>query len=82
MYFVYIIECRDGTLYTGSTTNIQRRFAQHAAGKGARYTRAKQAKKLVYSESLANRSAALKREAEIKRWRRNKKLQLIKMQAV
>ena len=78
MYHVYIIECNDGSLYTGITTDVSRRFQKHSLGKGGAYTRAKKVKKLLYTEECKNRSSALKREAEIKRWPRAKKLALIK----
>lgn len=78
MYFVYIIECADKTLYTGITTDIQRRFKEHRSGKGAAYTNAKKVKKVIYFEQYKTRSQALKREAEIKGWPRQKKLDLIK----
>jgi putative endonuclease len=77
MYFVYIIECKDKSLYTGITNDVERRFRQHKEGKGARYTGAKKVKKLRYSEAHPSRSSALKREAEIKSWRREAKLTLI-----
>lgn len=77
-YFVYLIECEDGSIYTGITTDVKRRFEEHAAGKGARYTRAHKAKKVVHTEVHRTRSVALKREAAIKRMPREKKLALIK----
>ena len=77
MYHVYIIECKDKTLYTGITTDLERRFKEHQAGKGGAYTRAKKVKKILYSEQFQNRSEASKREAEIKSWDRKKKLALI-----
>ena len=77
MYHVYIIECEDGTLYTGITTDLQRRFKEHSSGKGGAYTRSKKVKKILYAEEYKDRSAALKREAEIKGWRREKKINLI-----
>ena len=64
---VYILECADGTLYTGATTDPERRLAEHNAGRGARYTRARRPLTLVYVEPAADRSAALRREAAIKR---------------
>lgn len=74
-YFVYLLECADGTLYTGITTDVPRRLAEHISGKGgARFTRAKKAKRIIYTEPHENRSSALKREAEIKKWSRSKKL--------
>ena len=77
MYFVYIIECKDKSLYTGITTNLKRRFDEHKSGIGGYYTRSKKVKRIVYSEEHPNRSSALKREAEIKGWGREKKLDLI-----
>jgi len=76
MYFVYILECADGSLYTGITTDVTRRFAEHQAGAGGHFTRAKGAKRIVYTEERPSRSAAQKREAEIKTWSRIKKLAL------
>ena len=81
MYFVYILKCKDGSLYTGITTDLARRLAQHVSGKGAKYTRGKKVGKIVYSERKKNRSTASKREAEIKSWTRAEKLVLIKTQA-
>jgi putative endonuclease len=78
MYFVYIIECKDGTLYTGITNDVGRRLQEHKSGKGGSYTRAKKAGRLIYAEKCGNRGSALKREFEIKSWRREKKLLLIK----
>ncbi len=81
MYYVYLIECEDGTIYTGVTTDIQRRFKEHSSGKGGTYTRSKKVKKVLYTEKYKDRSGALKRESEIKGWRREKKLNLIKNQS-
>ncbi|OGZ96372.1 MAG: endonuclease [Candidatus Sungbacteria bacterium RIFCSPHIGHO2_01_FULL_50_25] len=78
MYFVYLIQCKDSTIYTGITTNIERRFNEHKTGIGGYYTKARKVIKLLYSEQYPNRSSALKREAQIKGWRREKKLNLIK----
>jgi putative endonuclease len=77
MYFVYILECKDRTLYTGITTDLKRRLEEHKAGTGAAYTRAHGAIKLVYSERKLNRSTASKREAVIKKLTRAQKLKLI-----
>lgn len=77
MYFVYLIECDDRSLYTGITTDPARRLAEHKQGKGGHYTGAKKARRMVYTEPQPDRSAALKREAEIKKWRRDKKLALV-----
>lgn len=76
MYFVYLLECEDGSVYTGITTDVARRFAEHATGRGGHYTRAKTPKRIIYTESHQDRSSASKREAEIKRWPRVKKLNL------
>ncbi|MBY0473193.1 GIY-YIG nuclease family protein [Patescibacteria group bacterium] len=78
MYYVYILECKNGSLYTGITTDVTRRFNEHKTGVGGHYTRAKGAKKMVYIEEQPDRSSASKREAEIKSWRREKKLCLFK----
>ncbi len=77
MYFVYILKCGNGSLYTGITTDVERRLAEHKSGKGARYTRAKGAGEIVRVERKRNRSTASKREAEIKNMSRAEKLRLI-----
>ena len=77
MYFVYLLLCADGTIYTGITTDVERRLVEHKEGKGGRYTRAKKVKRLLYFEKQSNKSAALKREAEIKRWTRQRKMDLL-----
>lgn len=76
-WFVYMLRCRDGSLYTGYTDDIERRFSVHQSGKGAKYTRSRLPVELVYQESLPDKSAALKREAAIKKLSRQQKLQLI-----
>lgn len=80
-FFVYIVECADGTLYTGWTTDVARRLKTHNAGRGAKYTRYRTPVRLVYVEEVADRSAALKREAAIKRLSRAAKLRLIRSHA-
>ena len=75
--FVYMVECADKTLYTGWTTDVDRRLKAHNAGRGAKYTRERGPVRLVYVEEMPNRRAAMKRELEIKRMRRAKKLNLI-----
>lgn len=77
MYHVYILECADKSLYTGITNDLENRLKRHKEGRASKYTRAKKAVKIVYSEQHSSRSAALKREAEIKKWTRQKKLNLI-----
>jgi putative endonuclease len=74
---VYIVECADRTLYTGWTTDIEQRLRLHNAGRGAKYTRSRTPVRLVYAEEQPDRSAALQRELQIKRMRREQKLQLI-----
>lgn len=77
-YFVYILECSDGTYYCGYTQDLDRRVDSHNKSKtGAKYTRSRRPIKLVYSETLPSKSTALKREFEIKRLQRDKKIQLI-----
>lgn len=78
VYYVYILQCPDKTLYTGITTDVARRFKEHQLGVGARYTRAHGAKKMIYSEGVKTRSAALKREAAIKKMSRAEKLALVR----
>jgi putative endonuclease len=72
-----MLRCSDTSLYTGWTTDLQRRVADHNAGRGGRYTRSRRPLQLVFSESHPTRSAAMKREAAIKRWTRARKLALI-----
>lgn len=76
--FVYILECGDGSLYTGWTTDVEERVKTHNSGQGAKYTRSRLPVKLVYYEEVEDRSAALKREAAIKKLTRDKKIELIK----
>ncbi|MFA5113376.1 MAG: GIY-YIG nuclease family protein [Candidatus Margulisiibacteriota bacterium] len=76
-FFVYIIECANRAFYTGITTDLKRRFEQHRTGRGARYTSYNPAVKIRYYKRYATRSAAAKREHEIKSWPRRKKLALI-----
>lgn len=77
MYFVYIIECDDKSLYTGITNDLKRRFLEHQTGKGGRYTRSRKVARFVFTEKQPNKSLALKREMEIKSWKRERKLELI-----
>lgn len=74
---VYLLKCADGTIYVGSTTEMPRRFAEHAAGKGGAYTRGRRPVILVYREPQPDRSHAQRREAQIKGWPREKKLVLV-----
>ncbi len=77
MYYVYILECKDGTLYTGWTIDIDKRLAEHNQGKGAKYTRTRTPVVLKYFESLSTKKEALQREYFIKRLSREEKLKLI-----
>jgi len=76
-YFVYILKCADGTLYTGITNDLENRVITHNSGKGAKYTRGRTPVTVVYQEICKSKSEALKREAEIKRMPKDKKLELI-----
>lgn len=76
-WYVYMLRCGDGSLYTGYTDNVERRLAVHQSGKGAKYTRSRLPVTLVYREELPDKSAALRREAAIKRLPRARKLALL-----
>jgi putative endonuclease len=76
-YFCYILECSDGTFYTGWTTDPPRREQQHNAGTGARYTRIRRPVRLIYVEEVEDKSSALKRELQIKAMPRDRKNTLI-----
>ena len=75
-WYLYILRCGDGTLYTGITNDVENRLAAHRAGKGAKYTRGRGPLELVYREELPDHSAALKREYEIKSLSRQEKEKL------
>lgn len=77
MWFVYILLCKDGSLYTGYSDDIKKRFLHHVNGKGGRYTRSHKPIKLIYSEQLPTKSEALKREKQIKSWRRKVKIRIL-----
>lgn len=77
-WYVYIIRASDGRLYTGITTDVARRFGEHSgSSRGARFFRGRQPVEVVYTELQADRSRALRREAEIKKLKRKQKLDLI-----
>lgn len=77
-YFVYIVECKDKTLYTGSSNDVEKRVISHNNSKiGAKYTKSRRPVRLVYSESFKNKSQAMKRECEIKKLTRKQKVELI-----
>ena len=77
MWYLYILRCKDGNLYTGVTTDIPRRVTRHNSKKASKYTRIRTPVTLVYKETYRTRSKALIREAQIKRWSKKKKLALI-----
>ena len=78
MNYVYIIKCKDNSLYTGWTNNLERRFKAHIEGKGAKYTRGRGPLELVYFEEFEEKIEAMKREYEIKKMSRKNKLDMIK----
>ena len=73
-WFLYVAECSDGTLYVGIAKCVEARIACHNSGRGAKYTRTRRPVRVVYSEKLADVGAALRREREVKRWSRPKKI--------
>lgn len=77
-WYVYILKCKNGDLYTGITDDVRRRFEEHASGKGGHFTQSFIAEEVLVSEEHPDKSSALKREAQIKGWTRKKKLALIK----
>ena len=76
-WYLYILRCRDGSLYTGITTDVEKRFEAHQSGKGAKYTRGRGPLELVYRETCGDRSTALKRELAVKALTREQKMELI-----
>ena len=82
IWTVYLVRCRDGSLYTGITTDLDRRLAAHNAGTASRYTRSRLPVRLVHEESGFTHSTALKREAAIKRLPRSKKVELLAKRSV
>ena len=78
MWQGYILQCENGSLYTGISNNLKKRFSEHKNGKGGKYTRSHKPVKLVYKDQFNTHSEALKKEAEIKSWTREKKTMLIK----
>ncbi len=77
-FFIYILQCKDNTLYTGSTKDINNRLSQHNNSNGAKYTKYRRPCNLVYSEEFKTRGDAIRRELEIKKLSRKEKLELIK----
>ena len=79
MNYTYIVECADGSLYCGWTNNLEKRIADHNAGKGAKYTKTRLPVKLVYYEEFDTKEEAMSREWHSKQLRREKKMELIDM---
>lgn len=75
-WYCYLARCRDGSLYAGMTTDLNRRAQERNEGKGAKYTRSRRPVTLVWWERFCTKSAALKREAEVKKWRKSRKEKL------
>ena len=80
-WWVYMLRCQDGTLYTGATCDIPRRLAAHNSGKGAKYTRGRRPVELVYTQACGTHSQALRREAAVKKLTRPQKWELVREQA-
>ena len=76
-HHVYVVECSDGTLYTGYTTDVERRVEEHNSGEGAKYTRGRTPVEVVHVEEYTTRSEAMSREAEIKKMSRKEKERLV-----
>ena len=80
-WYVYVVRCADGSLYTGVSTDVPARVAAHNSGRGARYTRSRRPVELVHTETKKTQSTALRREAAIKAWPRQRKLTLMRSEA-
>ena len=76
-HYFYLARCSDGSLYAGTAADLKEREAKHNAGKGAKYTQSRRPVRIVYREKFTTLSAARRREAEVKRWKRGEKLRLI-----
>lgn len=79
MYYIYILLCSDKTLYTGIAKNIEKRLKDHCEGKGSKYVRSRLPVRLIYSEEHNSKSEALKRELQIKGWKRVKKIEVLEL---
>ena len=77
MFYFYIVRCKDRTLYCGSTNNTEQRILRHNSGRGSKYVRAHGGGKIVYRESFKTIGEAMRREIEVKKWPRQKKINLI-----
>lgn len=78
MWYVYILRLEDDSLYTGITTDLERRIEEHRGGNGSKYVRSRLPCSYVYTEECGSRSEALKREAEIKSWSKSRKEELVR----
>jgi len=78
MWYVYMLKCADGAIYTGITDNVERRFEEHVSGKGGHYTNYNRVNEVLYREPFESRTDAERRETQIKRWSHAKKLALAK----
>lgn len=79
MWFVYVLLCANGSLYTGISPNPEERLLEHKKGRGGRYTRSHKPLKIIHLEKLSDKSRALKREFEIKSWTRDRKIQELRL---
>jgi putative endonuclease len=77
VWFLYVLECSDGSFYTGISNDLEKRIKEHNSGKGSKYARARLPVQLIYSEKIETKSQALKREIEVKRLTRIQKEQLV-----
>lgn len=82
MYYLYLLQCQDNSIYTGITNDVALRLRKHKEGRGGSYTRSHGAKKIIYTEKHKTKGAALKREMEIKGWKREDKLLLARAHRV
>ena len=80
MYTLYVLKCKDNSLYTGITTDLKRRIEEHRQKKGSKYVASRLPFKLVHTEKIQNRSEASKRESEIKGWERDEKIENLKIE--
>jgi putative endonuclease len=82
MYYIYILQCCDKSLYTGYTTDLKQRVKDHNEGRGSKYVRSRLPARLIYSEKFQTKSEAMKRENQIKDWKRDKKIRVLKLDLV
>lgn len=76
--YTYMVRCKDGTIYTGWTTMLERRISEHNSGKGAKYTKSRRPVELIYYEENPSKQQAMRRECEIKKMTRKQKMELVK----